>query len=153
VTLDEAVRLAAKWRRDGMIVVLASGVFDLLHPGHARYLEQARALGDALVVSVRSDRSAAAIAGSSPVAPEAERAEIVEALRTVDATVICDDETFVDAIAALGPDVLVTGDESCEHAVEGREPGASPPARVVRLAIDRGYSTAAIIEKIKRSTL
>src|SRR5438128_3294775 len=107
---SDGFALAAKWRAEGKTVVFTNGVFDLLHPGHVRYLQQARALGDALVVGVNSDRSVRANKGPSrPITPEDERAEVLAALACVDAVVIFDAETPRDLIAALQPDVLVKG--------------------------------------------
>src|SRR5262249_6645832 len=110
MTTAEAARLAASWRAAGKTVVFTNGVFDLLHPGHVRYLQQARALGDALLVGTTSNRPARVNKEPGrPIPPEAERAEIVEALACVDAVVIFDEDTPHQLIAAIQPDVLVKG--------------------------------------------
>src|ERR1700675_5085116 len=97
-------------RRAGRKIVFANGVFDLLHPGHVRYLQAARAEGDALIVGVNSDRSVRAIKGPArPVMPERERAEIVAALACVDAVAVFDEDTPAAIIGRLEPDVLVKG--------------------------------------------
>src|ERR671934_2288908 len=99
VTLDQAVALSARSRAAGQRVVFTNGVFDLLHAGHVRYLRQARALGDVLIVGLNSDRSVRANKGPGrPLTPEAERAEILEALTFIDAVVIFDEETPHDLI-------------------------------------------------------
>src|ERR1051325_8039402 len=90
----DALALIARLRMAGKTVVFTNGVFDLLHPGHLRYLRHARSLGDALIVGINSDRSVKAIKGPDrPITPERERAEILAALTCVDAVVIFDDET------------------------------------------------------------
>jgi D-beta-D-heptose 7-phosphate kinase/D-beta-D-heptose 1-phosphate adenosyltransferase len=143
-------RLVANLRAGGKTIVFTNGVFDLLHPGHVRYLQQARRLGDALIVGVNSDRSVRAIKGPHrPITPEAERAEIVAALDCVDAAVVFDEETPHALIAAVQPDVLVKGADWAEDAIVGRDIVEARGGRVVRMPIEAGYSTTAILEKIK----
>jgi rfaE bifunctional protein nucleotidyltransferase chain/domain len=109
LTTQAAAAFAGEARRAGRRVVFTNGVFDLLHPGHVRYLQAARREGDALVVAVNSDRSVRAIKGPTrPITPERERAEILSALACVDAVVIFDEETPADIIRRVQPDVLVT---------------------------------------------
>jgi len=132
-------------------VVFANGVFDLLHPGHIRYLQHARALGDALIVGLNSDRSVGANKGAGrPIVPEAERAEILAALACVGAVVIFDEETPHAIIAAVQPDVLVKGADWAENAIVGRDLVEARGGKVVRVPIEPGYSTSTIIAKIKR---
>src|SRR5262245_55152276 len=110
MTLDEAIGLVSARRAAGQTIVFTNGVFDLLHPGHVRYLQHARALGDALIVGVNSDRSVRANKGAGrPITPEDERVEILEALTCVDAVVVFDTDTPHELIAAIQPDVLVKG--------------------------------------------
>ncbi len=150
VTREQAVEFVAGVRREGKTVVFTNGVFDLLHPGHVRYLQHARQLGDVLVVGVNSDRSVRANKGPErPVTPEAERAEILAALACVDAVIVFDDETPRDLIAALQPDVLVKGADWAADAIVGRDIVEARGGRVVRAAVESGYSTTAIIEKIR----
>ena len=150
MTIAEAQALVDRVRAAGRTVVFTNGVFDLLHVGHLRYLQQARALGDALIVGLNSDRSVRANKGPSrPVTPEAERAEILEALACVDAVVVFDQETPHDLIAALQPDVLVKGADWAEDAIVGRDIVEARSGRVVRVPLEAGRSTSAIIEKIK----
>jgi D-beta-D-heptose 7-phosphate kinase/D-beta-D-heptose 1-phosphate adenosyltransferase len=147
----DAVRLVERLRAAGKTIVFTNGVFDLLHPGHLRYLQHARSLGDALIVGVNSDRSARANKGEGrPITPEAERAEIVAALSCVDAAVIFDEDTPHDIIAALQPDVLVKGADWAQDAIVGRDVVEARGGRVVRVPVAAGYSTTAMIERIKR---
>ena len=152
MTIAEAVALVAGLRAQGRTIVVTNGVFDLLHPGHVRYLQQARALGDGLIVGVNSDRSVRAIKGPSrPITPEDERAELVAALVCVDAAVIFDEDTPWQLIAALQPDVLVKGADWAEDAIVGRDIVEARGGRVVRVPIEAGYATSAIVERIRRT--
>src|SRR5215218_1472512 len=107
-TLSEAIAFAERQRADHKTVVFTNGVFDLLHPGHVRYLQHARNLGDALIVGINSDRSVRRNKGPDrPINHEAERAEVLAALSCVDVVAIFDEETPFEIISALRPDVLV----------------------------------------------
>jgi D-glycero-beta-D-manno-heptose 1-phosphate adenylyltransferase len=151
-TKREALALIERIRADGKTVVFTNGVFDLLHPGHVRYLREARRLGDALIVGVNSDRSVRANKGADrPLTPEAERAEILVALECVDAAVIFDEDTPHDLISTLQPDVLVKGADWGENAVVGRDIVEARGGRVVRIPVERGYSTSGIVAKIRSS--
>jgi len=152
VTRDEAVELVRELRARGKTIVFTNGVFDLLHPGHVRYLRQARALGDALIVGVNSDRSVRAIKGPSrPITAEDERAELIAALACVDAAVVFDEDTPWELIAALQPDVLVKGADWAEDAIVGRDIVEARGGRVVRVPIESGYATTSIIDRIRRA--
>jgi D-glycero-beta-D-manno-heptose 1-phosphate adenylyltransferase len=147
---EAAAAYARELRATGCRVVFTNGVFDLLHPGHVRYLRQARGLGDALIVGVNSDRSVRAIKGAGrPITPEAERAEILAALAAVDASVVFDEETPDTIIAAVQPDVLVKGADWAENAIVGRDIVEARGGRVVRIPLEKGYSTTAIVNRIK----
>jgi D-glycero-beta-D-manno-heptose 1-phosphate adenylyltransferase len=146
------MRFVERLRSAGKTIVFTNGVYDLLHPGHVQYLQDAGALGDALVVGVNSDRSVrSSKSPDRPVTPEAERAEIVAALSSVDAVVIFDEDTPHDIIAALQPDVLVKGADWAEDAIVGRDIVEARGGRVVRMAIRPGYSTTEILRKIRSS--
>lgn len=150
LTADEAPGLVARLRAAGRTVVFTNGVFDLIHPGHVRYLAEARRLGDALIVGVNSDRSVRAVKGSGrPVTPEAERAEILSALASVDAVVVFDEETPHAIISRIQPDVLVKGADWAIDAIVGRELVEARGGRVVRIPLARGYSTSAILKRIR----
>jgi len=119
--------------------------------GHLRYLQQARALGDALIVGLNSDRSVRANKGAGrPITPEAERAEILSALACVDGVVVFDEDTPLEIIAALQPDVLVKGADWAADAIVGRDVVEARGGRVVRVPIETGHSTSALVEKIRR---
>jgi rfaE bifunctional protein nucleotidyltransferase chain/domain len=149
-TLDEALAFTARRRAEDKTIVFTNGVFDLLHPGHVRYLQDARRLGDTLIVGVNSDRSVRSNKGPSrPIVPEHERAEVLAALACVDAVVIFDDATPLAVIAAIQPDVLVKGADWGEGAIVGREVVESRGGRVVRMALSPGHSTTALIAKIQ----
>jgi rfaE bifunctional protein nucleotidyltransferase chain/domain len=146
----DAVRLVERLRAAGKTIVFTNGVFDLLHPGHLRYLQHARSLGDALIVGVNSDRSVRSNKGGGrPITPEAERAEIVGALSSVDAAVIFDEDTPHAIISALQPDVLVKGADWAPDAIVGRDVVEARGGRVVRVPIAAGFSTTAILERIR----
>lgn len=150
MTRNEAVAFVARQRAAGRTIVFTNGVFDLLHPGHVRYLQAARALGDALVVGLNSDRSVRAIKGPErPITPESERAEIVGALACVDAVVVFDEETPHDLIAAVQPDVLVKGADWAADAIVGRDIVEARGGRVVRVPVEAGYSTTDIVRRIR----
>src|SRR3954470_10467352 len=150
LTKTEAIALAQRLRVDGKIIVFTNGVFDLLHVGHLRYLQHARALGDALIVGLNSDRSVRQIKGPDrPMTAEDERAEILEALACVDGVVIFDEDTPHDLIAALQPDVLVKGADWAENAIVGRDIVEARGGGVVRVAIEPGHSTTKILDRIR----
>ena len=149
-TEAEALELVGRLRADGKRIVFTNGVFDLLHPGHLRYLQHARSLGDALVVGVNSDRSVRAIKGAGrPITPQAERGEILAALDCVTAVVIFDQDTPHAVIAALQPDILVKGADWAADAIVGRDIVEARGGEVVRVEIAPGYSTTRIIERIR----
>jgi D-beta-D-heptose 7-phosphate kinase/D-beta-D-heptose 1-phosphate adenosyltransferase len=152
-TIDEAAAFIEAQRRLGRSIVFTNGVFDLLHPGHVRYLQAARAQGDLLVVGVNSDRSVRANKGPSrPVIPEHERAEVVSSLACVDAVAIFDDETPAAIIARLQPDVLVKGADWAADAIVGRDTVEARGGRVVRMPIETGWSSSAIIDKSRAAS-
>jgi D-beta-D-heptose 7-phosphate kinase/D-beta-D-heptose 1-phosphate adenosyltransferase len=149
-SIPTAAALAASARLAGKPVVFTNGVFDLLHPGHVRYLQAARALGDVLVVGINSDRSVRANKGPDrPITPEAERAEILAALACVDAVAVFDDETPAHVIETIQPDVLVKGADWAEDAIVGREAVEARGGRVVRMPIEEGWSTSSIVGRIR----
>ena len=147
----QARRFVDDLRASGKTIVFTNGVFDLLHIGHLRYLEEAKSLGDTLLVGINSDRSVRLLKGSDrPITVESERAEVLAALTCVDGVVIFDEETPRDLIQAIQPDVLVKGSDWAEDAIVGRDIVEARGGRVVRVAIQPGYSTTRIVEKIKK---
>lgn len=151
MSLAEATAWIARLRATGRTVVFTNGVFDLLHPGHVRYLTEARQHGDVLIVGINSDRSVRALekAPDRPVNTEAERAEVLSALAAVDAVVVFDEETPLAIVSALQPDVLVKGADWAEDAIVGREVVEQRGGRVVRIPLAPGYSTTKILEKVR----
>jgi len=150
LTVPEAVAFVESRRRLGQRIVFTNGVFDLLHPGHVRYLQAARREGDALVVGINSDRSVRTNKGPSrPIMPEHERAEVLEALTCVDAVVVFHEETPAVIIEALKPDVLVKGADWAADAIVGRDTVEARGGKVVRMPIESGWSTSAIIERAR----
>ena len=148
-SLEDLAATLGRYRALGKRVVHCHGVFDLLHIGHLRYLQQARELGDALIVGLNSDRSVREIKGPDrPITAEAERAEILEALSCVDGVVIFDAATPYALIRTLQPDALVKGADWGADAIVGRDIVEARGGRVVRIAIEPGHSTTAIVEKI-----
>src|SRR5438309_10808640 len=138
-------------RAQGKTLVFTNGVFDILHVGHVRYLEQARALGDALVVAINSDRSVGELKGTDrPLMTENERAEILAALRAVDYVTTFDEVSPRSLIARLLPDVLVKGGDYPLDQIHGREEVEAAGGRVVSLPLVEGFSTSRIIERMKK---
>lgn len=151
LTADEAAAWAVAQRQAGRRVVFTNGVYDLVHPGHIEYLEAAKAAGDVLIVAVNSDRSVRGNKGPSrPILPEAERAELIAALRVVDAVVIFDAETPADIIRLVQPDVLVKGADWAADAIVGRDTVEARGGTVLRIDIVPGYSTTSLVEKVRR---
>ena len=146
----EAAALAADVHARGGAVVFTNGVFDLLHPGHARYLSDARALGDALIVAVNSDRSVRANKGPSrPINPQDERAELLLALGCVDASVIFDEDTPHEIVTRIQPDILVKGADWGADNIVGRDIVEARGGRVVRLELAAGHSTTDLIARVR----
>jgi D-beta-D-heptose 7-phosphate kinase/D-beta-D-heptose 1-phosphate adenosyltransferase len=145
--LGERQRLRAAGKR----LVFTNGVFDLLHVGHVRYLKQARALGDALVVAINSDRTVRELKGPDrPVFEQSERAEILAALRVVDYVVVFDDVSPRSLIAELLPDVLVKGGDYGLDQIHGREEVEAAGGKVISLPFVEGASTTTLIERMRR---
>jgi D-beta-D-heptose 7-phosphate kinase/D-beta-D-heptose 1-phosphate adenosyltransferase len=129
---------------------MTNGCFDLLHPGHIRCLEGARSLGDLLVVAINSDASVHRLKGAGrPVVPEAERAEILAALEAVDYVVVFDEDTPQRIISRVLPDVLVKGGDWGADQIVGRAEVEAAGGRVVTIPLEPGYSTTALLERIR----
>jgi rfaE bifunctional protein nucleotidyltransferase chain/domain len=135
-----------------MTVVFTNGVFDILHPGHVRYLQAARALGDKLIVAINSDRSARSLgkAPDRPINSEDERAEVLRALACVDEVVIFDEPDPHAIISKIQPDILVKGADWREDDIVGRDVVEARGGKVIRIQLAEGYSTTIIINKIKQ---
>ena len=145
--LRERKRLRAAGRR----LVFTNGVFDLLHVGHVRYLAQARALGDALLVAINSDQTVRELKGPDrPIFNHLERAEILAALRFVDYVTIFDNISPRSLITQLLPDVLVKGGDYQLDEIHGREEVEAAGGKVISLPFVEGASTSQIIERMKK---
>jgi D-beta-D-heptose 7-phosphate kinase/D-beta-D-heptose 1-phosphate adenosyltransferase len=139
-------------RAAGRRIVFTNGVFDILHPGHLRYLQAARAHGDLLVVGLNSDASVRRNKGPArPINPEQERGEVLAALECVDAVSVFDDDTPAEIIRRVEPDVLVKGADWPADRIVGRDTVEARGGRVILEPVEQGYSTSAIIEKITRA--
>jgi D-beta-D-heptose 7-phosphate kinase/D-beta-D-heptose 1-phosphate adenosyltransferase len=148
-SLAEIVQIRNQLRRDGKKLVFTNGCFDLLHAGHVRYLNQARALGDVLVVGLNSDRSVREIKGKGrPITPEDERAEILAALACVDYIFLFDDLTPQRVIDAIVPDILAKGADWETSEIVGRQTVEHAGGTVQRIPLVEGSSTSAIIKKV-----
>ena len=149
---DELLAERARLRAGGEKLVFTNGVFDILHVGHVRYLAEARALGDALVVAINSDASVRELKGAGrPLMNEAERAEILAALRATSYVTIFDDLSPRTLIARLLPDVLVKGGDYALDEIHGREEVEAAGGRVVSLPFVAGVSSSAIIERMEKA--
>jgi D-beta-D-heptose 7-phosphate kinase/D-beta-D-heptose 1-phosphate adenosyltransferase len=145
--LDERARL----QREGKRVVFTNGCFDLIHPGHVRYLKQAHLLGDVLIVALNSDRSVRHLKGEGrPILTEPERAEVLSALECVDYVTVFDGPDPGELISALLPDVLVKGGDWSVDKIVGREAVEAAGGRVLSLPYIEGASTTDLIERIRR---
>ena len=138
----------AGWRAQGRRVVFTNGCFDLLHLGHVDYLEQARHLGDALVVGLNTDASVSALKPGRPLQDEAARARILAALAFVDAVVLFGEPTPLELIEAVQPDVLVKGDDYALDGIVGHELVLNRGGQVLTVPLVPGYSTSRIVERI-----
>ena len=149
LTQAETSAFVERERAAGRRVVFTNGVFDILHPGHVRYLQAARALGDLLIVGLNADDSVRRNKGPRrPINPESERAEVLASLECVDAVVIFH-EDIPDAIVRLvQPDILVKGADWAENRIVGRDTVEARGGRVVRMPVEAGFSTTAIVERI-----
>src|SRR5215831_8571107 len=144
----ELVDQRAQWKREGKRVVFTNGCYDLLHPGHIRLLEEARSRGDLLILALNSDSSVRRMKGPArPLIGEAERAEMALALEAVDAVTFFDEETPRELIAAVLPDVLIKGADWA-HFIAGREEVEAAGGQVLTVALEPGYSTTNIVERI-----
>lgn len=151
LTIDSLLEKREQMRREGKRVVFTNGCFDLLHPGHVRYLAEARSLGDALIVGLNSDRSVRVLKGEGrPILNANERAEVIGALEAVDCVVVFDEDTPRELIARLLPDVLVKGGDWSLDQIIGREEVEAAGGRVVSLPYVEGSSTSELIERIRR---
>ena len=150
LTLEQAILRFGREKRNGRRIVFTNGCFEILHPGHIRILEQARALGDVLLVGLNSDASVVRLKGEGKhVWPEEKRAEVLAAMECVDAVIVFDSDTPLEVITKLLPDVLVKGDDWPIDQIVGRQEVEAAGGTVVTVPILRGYSTTQILQKMR----
>lgn len=148
-TLDSARDACNHLKQSGKRIVFTNGCFDILHPGHTRYLSAARGLGDLLVVAVNSDASVRSIKGPKrPILDERVRAELVAALECVDMVLIFDEDNPLRVIRALLPDILVKGGDWAEDEIIGADVVRKAGGEVKRIPFEAGFSTTGIIDTI-----
>ena len=152
-TREKLASARQEWRRAGKTVVFTNGCYDLLHPGHIRLLEQARALGDILILALNTDASVQRLKGPSrPLIHQDDRAEVACGLAAVDAVTFFDEDTPRELIASVLPDVLVKGAD-WSHFIAGREEVEAAGGQVLALPLEPGYSTTNIVdEMLKRAS-
>lgn len=145
---DDLIAQRQRWRSENKKVVLTNGCYDILHPGHIRLLEQARSLGDVLILALNTDASVQRMKGPTrPFFSETDRAALAGHLEAVDAVTFFDEDTPRELIAAVLPDILVKGDD-WNHFVAGREEVEAAGGVVQTLALEPGFSTTNIAERI-----
>lgn len=146
---DALVARISTEKADGSRIVLANGCFDILHAGHVRYLEGARALGDMLVVGINSDEQVARLKGvGRPILPERERAELVASLQAVDLVTIFPEPTVTELLLAIKPDVHAKGTDYTEETVPERDVVRSYGGRVAIVGDPKDHSTSEILKKV-----
>src|SRR5215475_13301030 len=151
LSLDQLRSERERLRQAGRRVVFTNGCFDLIHPGHIKYLQEARRLGDALIVALNSDRSVRELKGEKrPILDQNERAEVMAALGCVDYVTIFDEATPREIIAALLPDVLVKGGDWAVDRIVGRDEVEAAGGEVLSLPFVGGCSTTDLVERIVR---
>jgi D-beta-D-heptose 7-phosphate kinase/D-beta-D-heptose 1-phosphate adenosyltransferase len=142
------VQARAEWRRAGKTVVFTNGCYDILHPGHIRLLEQARSLGDLLILALNTDSSVARLKGPTrPLISQAERARMALMLEAVDAVTLFDEDTPRELIAEVLPDILIKGADWA-HFIAGREEVEAAGGKVMMVALEPGFSTTNIVEEL-----
>lgn len=147
-TRPELTARRAEWRAAGKTVVFTNGCYDLLHPGHIRLLEQARSLGDVLILALNTDESVARAKGPSrPLIGQNERAHMAAALEAVDAVTLFDEDTPRELIAEILPDVLVKGAD-WTHFIAGREEVEAAGGKVLTLPLEPGFSTTNVEKEL-----
>src|SRR6476659_712145 len=147
-TREELVRARQKWRSAGRTVVFTNGCYDILHPGHIRLLEQARSLGDILILALNTDSSVQRLKGPSrPLIGEGDRIELACALEAVDAVTVFDEDTPRELIAEVLPDILIKGAD-WSHFIAGREEVEAAGGKVLALSLEPGFSTTNIEKEL-----
>ena len=152
-TMETIGEASDAWRGDGFTIVFTNGCFDLLHPGHVRYLQEASELGDLLVLGINTDQSVAKLKGAGrPILKLEERSEVLLALRSVHAIVPFAEETPLELIRRVRPHVLVKGGDWAVEKIVGREVVQADDGKVLSLPFHPGTSTTEIIRRIRSTT-
>ena len=150
LTQSQLAEKVREWQKENKQVVFTNGCFDIVHLGHIDYLEKAAALGDILVVGLNTDASVSGLKGPfRPIIAEHSRARLIAALGFVDAVVLFDEPTPLELIRALGPQVLVKGDDYQQSNIVGADDVIAKGGKVMTIPLVKGYSTSSIVEKIK----
>jgi rfaE bifunctional protein nucleotidyltransferase chain/domain len=151
LTWEQTAALVSAVRSAGRRIVFTNGVFDLLHPGHLRYLQHARSLGDLLIVGLNADASVRRNKGPDrPITAEHERAELLAALECIDAVVIFEQDTPAEIVRLVQPDILVKGADWPADQIVGRDTVEARGGRVVLVPVEPGHSTSSILSRIRR---
>ena len=152
VTLNDIATLTAQWKAEGHKIVFTNGVFDLLHAGHVAYLSEASDLGDKLILGLNSDESVQRLKGPErPVNTETTRAALLASMFFIDAVVVFNEDTPLELIKSILPDVLVKGGDYTIDTIVGAKETIANGGRVEVLSFLPGYSSTAIINKIKNT--
>lgn len=146
VNWNEVKEIVDKLRVRGKKIVFTNGCFDIIHIGHVRYLKEAKALGDVLVIGLNSDKSVSSIKSNRPINPQNHRAEVLSSLEMVDYVVLFDEETPYDLIKSIRPDIIVKGGDWKKEDIVGSDIAGETRS----LPYVEGTSTSVIIERIKR---
>lgn len=151
VSKEEAAQAAAELREAGRKVVFTNGCFDILHLGHVRYLQEARALGDMLVVGLNSDSSVKRLGKGEdrPINPEGQRAEVLAALEAVDLVVLFEEDTPAELVRSVQPDILVKGGDWPLDKIVGSDFVLARGGRVESLQLTPGLSTTGLVARIR----
>ncbi len=154
VTREQAADVCVEWRQSGLKVVFTNGVFDLLHRGHVEYLAEARSLGDRLVVGVNDDQSTRALGKGPdrPLNPVDDRLVVLAGLEAVDLLVPFHEETPLELITLLRPQVLVKGGDYTEEEVVGAAEVRADGGEVVLVRLRKGHSTSNLLERVRESS-
>lgn len=149
-TLPQLLEQVQSWRSQGQKIVFTNGCFDLLHLGHVDYLEKAKHLGGKLVLGLNTDASISRIKGPSrPLQDEMSRARVMASLLFIDAVVLFNEETPLELIKAVQPDILVKGDDYAVEQIVGHEEVQARGGAVKTVPLVKGYSTTSIVKKIE----
>lgn len=151
VSLEEAIKRAEDWQKEGKKIVFTNGCFDIVHLGHIDYLEKARNLGDKLILGLNTDASVKRLKGESrPVVNEYARSRMMAAFEFIDAVILFDEPTPLEVIQEIQPDILVKGDDYVVETIVGADFVMGKGGEVKTIPLVKGYSTTSLIEKIKQ---